>query len=386
MLHELTYNNYDRVRPLFQALDDHLAVIALLDGATPGHVYVDDPKHPRAALAQVKYRFHLAGSPATEAFNAALGSLFADTIYPQALAAGAAMFTLAYMPASWEAVIEAALREKHPIKAQRQYYEWRQPQDKVRAPDTRRMLPEGFSLHAVDAALLARTQLRNLVALKEEMCSERPTVQDFLEGSFGVCLVHGNDLPDAEIAGWCLSEYNTGQRCEVGIETVGPYRRRGLATLMTHALIDLALTGGLTRIGWHCWASNTPSAATALKAGLVKVSDYPVYFAWFDEASNLAVHGNISFDRQQYAEALRWYEQAFAHGNTWAWAYWNAAQAAAAQGQNDVALRYLAQAIDRGFDNVRLMQQSVHLYNLHDTVEWRALLAHLEQPRNLYET
>ena len=54
--------------------------------------------------------------------------------------------------------------------------------------------------------------------------SERPSVADFLARSFGYCLVHEN-----QIIGWCMSEYNNGNRCELGIETAAPFRRRGLA-------------------------------------------------------------------------------------------------------------------------------------------------------------
>jgi RimJ/RimL family protein N-acetyltransferase len=110
------------------------------------------------------------------------------------------------------------------------------------------------------------------------MCSERPTVQDFLAKSFGVCLSRGD-----EIVGWCLSEYNCADRCEVGIEIVEPYQRRGLGTLLSLALVEMALSRSVTRIGWHCWASNTPSDATALKAGFELVEDYPAHYAWLKE-------------------------------------------------------------------------------------------------------
>ncbi len=67
------------------------------------------------------------------------------------------------------------------------------------------------------------------------MTSERPS-EDFLRRSFGQCLVH-----NGAIAGWCLSEYNSGPRCEVGIAVAEPYQRRGLATTM--AIAFFAATG-----------------------------------------------------------------------------------------------------------------------------------------------
>jgi len=45
--------------------------------------------------------------------------------------------------------------------------------------------------------------LRDLNYVIEEMQSERLSVEDFLQKSFGYCVIH-----DEEIMGWCMSEYN----------------------------------------------------------------------------------------------------------------------------------------------------------------------------------
>jgi RimJ/RimL family protein N-acetyltransferase len=112
----------------------------------------------------------------------------------------------------------------------------------------------------------------------KEMSSERQSTEDFIGKSFGVCVLQGD-----EIVGWCLSEYNSADRCEVGIEVLQPYRRRGLATAMTCALIEHALSEGVSRIGWHCYASNAASRATARRAGFEKVQDYRVYLVRLKE-------------------------------------------------------------------------------------------------------
>jgi hypothetical protein len=51
--------------------------------------------------------------------------------------------------------------------------------------------------------------------------------------------------------------------------------RSGNATLLYNAAFIIK---GATEIGWHCWATNTPSIATALKLGFEKGLDYSVYF------------------------------------------------------------------------------------------------------------
>ncbi|MCX6030690.1 MAG: GNAT family N-acetyltransferase [Chloroflexi bacterium] len=267
-MHILEPADYDTARPLFEALDDQLAVSAILECTAPARIYVDDPIHSQAAFTWTGHRFFLAGSPGDAGFNEAVRRLFAEKICPQALASGLKTFELKYAPADWEKVIPGViLRGKNPIKARRHYYRFRKLKH-----DWRGLLPEGFRLAFIDRALLEQAHLKHLDNLMEELCSERASVEDFLDKSFGVVALH-----DDELAGWCTSEYNSGNRCEVGIGTLEPYQRRGLATAMGSAFVEHALACGITQIGWHCWANNAPSIATALKIGFERVCEYATF-------------------------------------------------------------------------------------------------------------
>ncbi len=273
----LAATEYARVRPLFQPLEHHLATAAILDGSAPAAIYVDDPAQPAAAFTWTGYRFFLAGSPQQAAFNEEVRTLLAETIAPQALASGLEMFELKVASDDWEAPIRATtLRGHEVIPAQRQYFRFA-----ALRHDWRALLPAGFRLAFVGPDLLARTDLANLDALREELCSERPSVEDFLARSFGLVAICE---ADAALAGWCTSEYNSGAACEVGIGTLEPYQRRGLATVMGSAFVEYALSCGVTQIGWHCWARNLPSVATALRIGYEEVCDYITFVAWFDAA------------------------------------------------------------------------------------------------------
>jgi RimJ/RimL family protein N-acetyltransferase len=266
-MHNIKPSQYDRVRPLFQLLDHHLATAAILDGSAPAAIYVDDPAQPRAAFTWTGYRFFLAGSPQQATFNQHVRRLFVETIYPQARACGLEMFELKVASEDWEdAIRNTILPGQDPIKAQRQYFRLR-----ALRHDWRTLLPADFHLAWITPELLARTDLAHLDDLREELCSERPSVEDFLARSFGVVAICDED---AALAGWCTSEYNSGDRCEVGIGTLEPYQRRGLATAMGSAFVEHALSRGVTQIGWHCWARNLPSIATALAIGYEQVCDY----------------------------------------------------------------------------------------------------------------
>jgi len=274
MLYHLAENDYERVRPVFEGMDDHLAVNSIITGTTPAIIYVDHPARPKAALTWTKHRFYLAGDAGNNAFNDALGRLFTTQLCPRAIAAGMRGFVLYYSPGSWEDRIDVILKNKFPTKHLRQLWAVSELER-----DWRPLMPAGFSMRRVDSDLLAKAGLENRATLIAEMQSERASVEEFLSKSFGFCMLHGE-----EIAGWCLSEYNSENGCEVGVETVETYRRQGIATLTTLALIEHALAQGMARIGWHAWAGNEGSIATANRIGFEKVTDYPVFYVRLEEA------------------------------------------------------------------------------------------------------
>ena len=260
-------NSYELVRPIFLGMDFHLIGRSILAKQTPAQIFVDNMEHPKALFVQAGHRYILAGNPEIDTFNLGIQKMFANVIYPRALAAGLDGFGLYYDSPAWEEKMEAILIDKEIIHADREYYACQELKHKWQ-----NFMPEGFQLKIVDADLLANTNLKHLDTLKEEMISERPSTDDFLAKSFGVCAIHENEL-----AGWCLSEYNTDGRCEIGIETTSDYRQRGIGTALTLAFLEHAFSHGIKEIGWHCFKRNESSAKTARKAGFEKIRDYQSY-------------------------------------------------------------------------------------------------------------
>jgi GNAT superfamily N-acetyltransferase len=271
MIPVISADGYKTLLPLFQSIDYQLAPLAVLQQAAGGRVWVDAAETPGSVLLQAGHRYHLGGDPANEAFNHSLRQFFTAELLPQLTAAGGWGFMLYFCP-GWEAAIEQTLLPGCEIyPGARQYYEL--TVDPHHPPASPLALPDGFSLHSADAALVNQPDLGGRDDLLEEMQSERESVEDFLARSFGSCLIH-----DGAVATWCLSEYNLEQRCEIGIATTEAFRQRGLATLTGQAFIRQAGLHGLTRLGWHCWTRNEPSAAAARKLGFQKILDYGSYF------------------------------------------------------------------------------------------------------------
>ena len=276
MLHQLARHHFTRAEPIFGG-NHLLAVTAALAGEAPAELFVDDPLAPQAALLILwNRRIYLAGAPENAAFAQAFARLLSERFVPLATDEKPCNCTIVYTPAAWEETLPTLFADIENGRAEREYYRLQ-----LRQSAALPVLPEGFRLRSVDEALVAETMLLHHQELLAEMCSEAPSVPDFLRHRFGFCLQYGQEL-----VGWCLSEYNHAGACELGIETIEAFQRRGLATAVALATIAHAQSQGITSIGWHCWKRNVASSNLAQKLGFEKIEEFPVWSCRFKKASH----------------------------------------------------------------------------------------------------
>jgi RimJ/RimL family protein N-acetyltransferase len=227
-------------------------------------VYADDGARPSAAvlLGSNEHRVYLAGTPHVGRFNTGVAELLA------ARRAGRSPFTFVvyHDGGGWGRTAAPVAPGTAVASAERSFLRLARARFETRSP-----VPDGCSVRQIDAALLARG-LRHTDDLTEEILSESPSVDDFLARKFGYCAQEGD-----AIVGFCCSEYNHAGRCELGVTTLAPYRRRGVATAVAAATIEEAFRSGIAELGWHCWADHTASLALAARLGFEHVRGYPVW-------------------------------------------------------------------------------------------------------------
>jgi hypothetical protein len=155
MIDELEHSQFERVRPLFNGLSYHLAIFSVIEGNSPGRIWVDHPHDPQAALVWdiVEGGFYLAGFEGDDEINQALNRCIRQQIYPEAKQLPHTLdFVLNYFPETWESKLDVVLRDTAPMKHYRQHFTFKEL--KV---DWKSQLPEGFVMTRVDEKLLART-------------------------------------------------------------------------------------------------------------------------------------------------------------------------------------------------------------------------------------
>jgi RimJ/RimL family protein N-acetyltransferase len=375
MLQQLARSDYEKVRPLFAGLEYNLVVPAVLGGTNPGRVYVDDVCRPRSAFLCSAEGCYLGGDPENDAFSHALSKLIAERIFEgDTVRPGEDQIDIRFQAGSWEDKLALILKDKPPFIESRRHYV-------CRALQTRwhERIPDGFSVHRIDEALLQRPGIRHPDSALNHYAINKikgnwGSIDEFLERGVGFCTLSGE-----EAVCWCIADCASGDACEVGIRTHPNYRRRGLASLTVAATVGHCLTHGFTSVGWHCWEGNAASIGVAEKVGFELEREYVSYVRLFDEVEHLATIGLVHFTAGRYRPAVEWFGRASEVGDAPNWAYHTEARAWAVLGECRAAFRCLGQAIDRGWEWSDLTMNCTEFADLHTKQEWKDVLARLEE-------
>jgi tetratricopeptide (TPR) repeat protein len=358
---ELKKKDYPSALALFQNSRHHMKLAALREGRIEARVFAD-AREPSAACVLYKNKLLVASALPAGELAPRLRPFLLEQAYEKRMGCGAGEAQIFWDGAHVGEALLAALEDKCPARAAHEYYELVDP---ARCKDT--PAPEGYALRNADAALLAEG-LKRAEELAEEMRSERVSEEAFLRESFGVCAVNEGGL-----AGWCLSEYNCSEGCEVGIAVMEGHRRRGLALAMVAEFARELKNRGGGRIGWHCYQSNRASSATALSAGFARMLEYGEILCFFDEAVQYAVNGNLQDGAGHYAQAVEWYARAVALSSVPLWAWVRLAMAQVSLGRFDEAFAALRAAIERGFNGWNWLRMEPRLEPLRGEDDWKQL-------------
>jgi hypothetical protein len=272
MIHKLVEKEYKKVHSLFTGPHLNLVIDAVVEGNSPGQIWVDDVTSPKTAFMWDKaYCYYLAGSANNGKFNASLKEFILKKIVPEAKAHNRFVFKVYYTSKDWEREIEVMFVYTSFKKRDRILYSF----TKSRIPVWKDEITSELCIKPIDEKLIKNSSLENINAVVGEIKSCWNSVDDFLRNGFGFCFIQGQ-----AIACWCTAEYVSGNKCGIGIETAKAYRGRGFARLTTCAFVEYCISNNMLP-HWDSWKDNLPSIAVAEKAGFKKTFDYTVFFGRF---------------------------------------------------------------------------------------------------------
>jgi RimJ/RimL family protein N-acetyltransferase len=243
----------------------------VLAGIQPGRVFADDPEQPRTAFVNMKKVWcFLAGEPDNDAFNQALNQAILER---RAIGQDTPAMLFTCHPGDWGGQMATVAAPHRPMPFPRRHYACRKS-----AYDWRPHIPEGFSIHRLDAALLNRPGLK-IPKEVTEIVEEWRTISAERFEDFGFVALHD---ASAEIVSWATVDCIVDGAGDAGLFTTEAYRQRGLATTTTAAAVDYGLANSLSTISWTCDEENVGSIRTAEKLGFERENDYTMYYFAFD--------------------------------------------------------------------------------------------------------
>ncbi len=361
MIQKLEESSFRKVLPLFKGPHLDLVMQAVLEGTSPGRIWVDDGENPRTAFMWNKaHCYYLVGDENNHEFNKSLEKIITEEIAPKALKNDLLSFKVHYTD-GWETKICSIFKGTSPVKRGRRFYTFKKSR-----VDWKHEIPSGVSVEFIDESLL-RKALVNTDAVTEEIESMWNSVNDFFKKGFGFCSVYNN-----EIVCWCTAEYVSKNKCGIGIETVEEYENQGFATVTASAFVDYCITKGVTPC-WDSWDDNIPSIKVAEKVGFEKILDFSVYLGSFDEFESYLIQGEYLYGQKKYRKAAEQFEKAIAMKGSQKLYYFTGCTWALA-GEHNNAFKNLKKAVDAGFDDVRRLEKDERLKELRKTKEWQKLL------------
>ncbi|MGC9348412.1 MAG: GNAT family N-acetyltransferase [Anaerolineae bacterium] len=262
---------YGSVRSLYEPLRCNLVVDSMIDGNTPAWVFVDRKEDPQSALMWNRQDAMLiAGEAGNPIFNREIAEVVKAQIVPDARRRYIPELSLHYDSTAWLIHKDLFLGSWAYEIAGRRCYRF----DRLRV-DWRGGIPTGYEMWPIDQPVLRNERLENIQHVAGWVRSFWRSYADFVQTSFGACLVD-KTAPDAPVVtSWCLGVYVSGSDYELGLFTMPDYRRQGQATLVSAAAIErcLQVKG---RPHWHCWDDNRGSIAVAERVGFVDPTRYEV--------------------------------------------------------------------------------------------------------------
>lgn len=257
------------LQALFHSFEFSAAMIGLLEGVSPGFVFVDDLAHPRTGVASTAEGVYLAGRASDPSTQETIRSFFAQELLSgRLLVKSPTDLYLSVFPEAWAAHLNVLVPYQEIHATPRYHYLCT-----AACLDWRSHVPEGYSIRPLDRELLRRDNVHDLLAHQLPTEQLWGSVDQLIHQAVGFAA-----LKNDEVVSWCTPDCVGGGRIDFACATHPAHRLKGLASIVTAASVQAAFERGFRAAGWMCAASNEASWRTAERVGFVRQGTYTEYF------------------------------------------------------------------------------------------------------------
>jgi RimJ/RimL family protein N-acetyltransferase len=263
-MQELSPSAFESVRPLFDPIRDmRAAVFTVLEGKQTGRVWVDQIAHPRSTVLKLDF-YYLTSTPDAAEFPADTVKWLRDEVLNRQEYTGIWSFSK-----PWDAALQTSLQAYEVGRYVRSTFDFDAQRYRERHTGWQKRVPAGFAVQRLNA----QTTLQ-----ADGTAAIWGSVENFLEHGFGFCMLDESQKDERlAFAANAQTVFVGDCHAETGVETREAYRRKGLATAVCCAYIDVCLEKGIYP-EWGCEANNKPSARLARTLGYTNEHEFPFLY------------------------------------------------------------------------------------------------------------
>ncbi|MGG3279362.1 GNAT family N-acetyltransferase [Paenibacillus solani] len=268
MILELKKEEYYRIRYIAEQCRN-IEVRAVVQGNSPGRIYVDRETEPTAALIWIQGQqgFQMIGDPQSEGFLTGLNDYMITHIEPVLKKQNISVVEIGADLDTWDSAIHTIFNNRN-VLSDIQHVFCSESNLLAKKPD----IPHPPGIHRIDRDLLESRRLGNHSFLEKKLLHFWDSVDAFLQQGFGYYIEENNTLVSL-----CFSAFVAGQTHAIDIETIEGYRKRNYGVQAATAYVKECNQTGIQPY-WDCSPENTGSIRIAEAIGMIPDFDYRIFW------------------------------------------------------------------------------------------------------------
>jgi len=269
MITELNKQDFYTIKHLTDPCNN-IEVRAVVNGNSPGWVYVDHLTGPTAAVVWIQGQegFHIIGDARSESFRTGLEAYMTQHIEPRLQKLGVNWVEISGETDSWTDTLQEIFTTRDISSDIQHVFTLRGNSD------TSEYIEDKIMIRRIDENLLNSRRLDNHSFLEEKINRFWNSMDTFLQVGFGYIVEHNNNVVSA-----CFSSFVDDQTHAIDIETLEGYKRNKYGTAVARAFIDECKQRGISPY-WDCSPENMGSISVAGSLGLTPYFDYKIF--WYE--------------------------------------------------------------------------------------------------------
>ena len=233
-MYKLKLCEYKKVEHIFKELTFNIVIKSVINGNTPGEIYVDNIENPKTALVWDMMGELLIEGEYINEFNIEINKLIVEELKTRAAKKYIPCFDF-YYSKEFDNKLDTLLQQENCTKIDRNVYKF-----KVLKINWRENIPKDCSMVIIDEKLLERKELKYIDDVDGWVNSFWYSASNFTSKGIGYCLIKG-DI----VVSWCLSAFVSDKEFEFGLETIEKYRGNGYGKLTAAACMEYCIENNI---------------------------------------------------------------------------------------------------------------------------------------------